>query len=338
MTKNNAILVSSTIAAILLIVAGIHLWIFFQSNAQSGNIVLREKKSGSTTQSSILVIDADGNRIRTVGYFEGSPTWSPDGRFIAVGCEKDICILDFSTMPDMRNNLGMRSSRPEFAYRIPAPKGCEEKVNYGGGGGYFGILSISWSPSGKKMAVVCGSEDPKEIRSVCILSLEGMMDCWNESISKDIFRVAWSPVDEDLIATGGPDTVENTSEIRLVDSKGQNPVVLTQGLSPEWSPDGRQIAYIKMESDHLGIAIINVDGTGFHWIGRSTQGWGYDCRGFTGTCRLSWSPNGRYIIFTSPPSMGIGLELYRMDLQTGDAIRLLDNMIFQYPAEPDWGP
>jgi Tol biopolymer transport system component len=283
-------------------------------------------------------MDADGNFIRKVGEFGGSPTWSPDGKFIAVGCEKEICILDFATMPDMRNNLGMRSNSPKSAYRLPAPDRCEEKVNYGHGELYSGILSMSWSPSGKKLAVVCGSEDPKEVRSVCILSLDGGTECWDESLSQDIYRAVWSPMDENVIAIAGPSVAENTSEITLVNARGQNPIQLARGWSPEWSPDGKQIAYAQMTQEHLGIAIINRDGTGFRWANHAIQNFDYDCRRFTGTCRLSWSPDGRYIVFTSPWFMGIGLELYRIDLQTEKIIRLVDDTYFRYPAEPDWGP
>lgn len=334
--KKKTLLLAIAVFILPLVVVGSHVWVASQSQISHGNIVFREKHPLFDDQSVILVTDVDGNSIRMVGRFGGSPTWSPDGRFIAVGCEKDICVLDFSTLPDM-HNYPFRGGL-KYAYRLPAPKPCEEKVNYGHGGFYAGILSISWSPSGERLAVVCGSEEPEAVRSVCILSLNGQLECWDESIGKDIYRVAWSPVDEDVLAIAGPSVAENTSEIILVNPRGENPVALARGWSPEWSPDGKQIAFVQMTAGKLGISIINKDTSGFYWIESSTKGLSYNCRGFTGTCRLSWSPDKRYIVFTSSGETGIGLLLFRLDLKTGEIIRLVDSSYFYYPAEPDWGP
>ncbi len=337
MTKKSIILISF-IGIFILVISGIYFWTCSHSDIPRGNIVLRTK-SPISPYSSILVMDGNGNYIRWVGYFEGSPTWSPNGRFIAVGCENKICILDFSTMPDKRNYLGWQRSEPDIAYRLQSSELCKSNSNYGDGVPYSGILSMSWSPDGQRLAVVCGGEEPASMRSVCVLSLDGEMHCWDNSVSKDVYRVSWSPVDEDVIAISGFSAAENTSKILLVNAQGKKPVYLAHGWSPEWSPDGKQLAYIQMGPEHVGIAIINRDGTGSHWVERSTQGWSYECRGFTGTCRLSWSPDGHYLTFVSSSDVsGMTLWLYRLNIQTGDAIQLLDNMIVTYPAEPDWGP
>lgn len=337
------LLIPSLIVALLLLFFGIYLLETGLVNIPQGEILLRTRSQEISAKSAIIVVSGDGNNIRWVGNYEGSPTWSPDGRYIAVGCKSEICVLDYATLPDRRNKLGNQNRLPESAYRLQAPQFCSSSFSYGDGSPYSGILSMSWSPDGKSLAVVCGGEKEEGLRSVCILPLEGDMKCWEEGISKDVYRVAWSPADKDLIAIGGSGSGGTSSKIYLVDQNGENPVYLTYGWSPEWSPDGEQIAFISDEPGSLGIATIHKDGTNRQWLYVSTsqprdERIYFDCRGISGTCRLSWSADQRHITFVSSNGDIYSYKLYRLDIKTGKVIELIDEMLFEHVAEPDWGP
>jgi Tol biopolymer transport system component len=328
------------VAILFLMIAGVCLWNNFHTKVPRGEIVLRVKNQETTTTSDIIVMDGNGNNIHWVGTYEGSPTWSPDGKFIAIGCKDKICILDFSTLPDRRNNLGNQNRLPENAYQIQASQLCITDIDYGGGTPYSGILSMSWSPDGESLAVVCGGVMPESFNSVCILSLNGKTSCWDEKISKNIYRIAWSPVDRNVIAIAVFQDAKTSSKIYFVDSKGENSTYLTDGWSPEWSSNGKKIAFISDEPGNRIIVTINKNGTDRQRHDYSTSAFFYyDCSGFSGTCRLSWSPDNRYITFVSSnaPSTFV-YKLYRLDLKTGNVIELIDNAIFNYVAEPDWGP
>src|SRR5438874_9616432 len=83
-------------------------------------------------------------------------------------------------------------------------------------------------------------------------------------------------------------------QIYLVDSDGGNPVQLTRGTSssdhPQWSPDGKNIAFLSNRGGKTNIFVIPVGG------GEAEQL--TDVK--TGVNSLQWSPNGRQIAFTMP--------------------------------------
>ena len=97
-----------------------------------------------------------------------------------------------------------------------------------------------------------------------------------------------------------------------------------------WSPDGRQLLYAPdlNSEDHrrqqqIDIFLINADGTGERNL---TQHPALD----TTSC---WSPDGKYIVFSS--TRGEGWELYRMEIATRE-VRQLTRLGFA--SAPDWSP
>ena len=72
---------------------------------------------------------------------------------------------------------------------------------------------------------------------------------------------------------GAPEKI--TSECWIVRSDGTQPRRVTQGATPSWSPDGKQLIFMREEradlgrpgGNDVGVFVINVDGTGERYIG-----------------------------------------------------------------------
>ena len=99
----------------------------------------------------------------------------------------------------------------------------------------------------------------------------------------------WSPDGRTIAFESRPPHIGDVGEVMVIGADGKNPRTLTDdhgltGLSkvdrsvryeesfnPTFSPDGRQIIYVHAsfkasEGFHLGLAIMNADGTGRRWV------------------------------------------------------------------------
>ena len=148
-------------------------------------------------------------------------------------------------------------------------------------------------------------------------------------------------------------------QLQLADSDGYNPKTLLTSrqplMSPSWSPDGRQLAYVSFEKNGRAAIFVQAIHTGKRQEIASFQGingapsWSPDGRSMAVTLsrdgnpeiyslRLSdkklkrltsgaaidtepvWSPDGSSIVFTS--DRGGSPQLYRMPAQGGRAQRI----------------
>ena len=150
---------------------------------------------------------------------------------------------------------------------------------------------------------------------------------------------SWSPDGRKIAFTSSEGTGEDTVSIYVMNADGSNMKQLTDhplvGLGPSWSPDGRQIAFLGSSGTgdeyQLAIYVMNADGSGV------TRLVDYDdeALGIPGT--LSWSPDGRQMVFTS---FGTGDEytsaIYVMNADGSSVRQLTDHT--NYDASPVWSP
>jgi TolB protein len=114
-------------------------------------------------------------------------------------------------------------------------------------------------------------------------------------------------------------------EIAVFRPDGSGLSVLTHNkvteLSPKWSPDGREIAYIRPNrpGGASQVWLMAADGTHQHALTRVKQGvFGEDT-----WPTIDWTPDGRHIVFVAYPSRdGGALQLYLANARTG-ATKLL---------------
>ncbi len=323
-----------------------------KNRASMGRIAFLWSPDGSSTMNLILS-DGNGNSPRFMGYFSGTLAFSPDGGLLAIGCRRseqgivsEICILDVNKFSSAREQIvvGGYDTRFPITSKIALPNQCLE-YQYKKGESFEGIFSIDWSPKADRLILVCGKPS---VREVCIVPLEGNANCWDKNVSTDVFRATWSPVDENAILVA--DWQYPTSKIYLVDPSGKRIKYITDGGSPTWSPDGKQIAYVESiyypdtGNRSQGIASINIDGSNHKWLYKPNLAGIEDSIDLLGISsgrptRLAWSPDGRFIVFSGVNGYWFNFRIFRLDISTGEIIILMDPGVFSKTVtEPDWGP
>ena len=129
------------------------------------------------------------------------------------------------------------------------------------------------------------------------------------------------------ITTSGP-VSDRTYTLVVADSDGYDPqTILTSKqplMSPSWSPDGQQIAYVSFEKKTAEIYLQEV-ATG-------TRRKLASFKGINGAPR--WSPDGRRLALTL--SRDGNPEIYTMDVNSGALSRLTSNAAID--TEPTWSP
>jgi Tol biopolymer transport system component len=113
-----------------------------------------------------------------------------------------------------------------------------------------------------------------------------------------------------------------------LDGSGRRLLAL-DASAPDWSPDGRQIAY----TGRGGIWVCRADGSGRRRVTREPR------RGLDDS--PSWSPDGRQIVFHREwernEELDLTVELYVVDLRTRRVERLTHSPD-GWEFDPDWSP
>lgn len=111
--------------------------------------------------------------------------------------------------------------------------------------------------------------------------------------------------------------------------RGRRRITRNRDGYPCWSPDGKQIAYVRYletRPKNTEIFVMDADGTNqrqlTHTGGRNTK--------------PTWSPDGKYLAFSSDRN---GLyDIYRIDLETLNVKQLTFRGEHSLSSAPDWSP
>lgn len=195
-------------------------------------------------------------------------------------------------------------------------------IDYAHGEPYRGI---SWSPDGRKIAIVRGKyDDRKMLFNLYVMSPQGKDAQIISDVNPELGKPSWSPDSKKIIFAGYGSRVGVMKEDEKISKKGtaalnigifmvdiENGVtnkIIDSGFSPAWSPDGQSIAYYEPDaySKKAKLKLFNIKNktiitilqTG--WIGDS----------------LAWSPDGKYILYPRFKKFSMGrqvLEVYSLD-------------------------
>jgi dipeptidyl aminopeptidase/acylaminoacyl peptidase len=159
----------------------------------------------------IYAANADGSGARRVLAGALGPSWSPDGKRLAV-------LLPHVTGSSILT-VGVDGSAPTFVAS--------------GGNGFFSASNPAWSPDGRRIAFVREHDlvlyDPDGTHGRFLSTASNSAPDW----SPDGTRIAFVRERQE---TGLP-------EIWTIDSEGRDPRFVAVGRRPAWSPNGREIAY-----------------------------------------------------------------------------------------------
>jgi TolB protein len=155
------------------------------------------------------------------------------------------------------------------------------------------VSGLAWSPDGRAIAF---SRPPlnfggySEIYVVNADGSEQRMLTRTTAEGSDSHHLAWSPRGDKIALVSKRD---GNLEIYVMNTDGSGLSNLTRDTrtewNPEWSPDGRKIAFGRLEpGGRSKIVVMKADGSG-----KRTLADGAD---------PVWSPDGRMIAFTSPRS------------------------------------
>ncbi len=193
----------------------------------------------------------------------------------------------------------------------------------------------TWSPDGKKIAF-------DGVDTMYVMNADGSGQTRLTRSTPSGINPAWSP-DGKKIAFTHVSVPDFNAEIYVMNADGSGLTRLTRNAlgpggggdySPDWSPDGRKIAFASGRQRPAGcsvcldVYVMNADGSGQT---RLTNNAATDQD-------PAWSPDGKKIAFTSGRDGGGGLAVYVMNANGSGQTRLTRPTYGAYQVHPAWSP
>ena len=230
----------------------------------------------------VFTMRADGSDVRRVtdslGY-SGTPSWSPDGRWIVFSADR----ADYPRGQGIYITRSDGSSRPRRVTALPAGQEWQELARF--------------SPDGSRIVfteyrVVPGLGDdglPTDIEQSALFTVRPdgtklrRITAWDLSASD----ADWSPDGRRLVFGTRPVWADRLQELMISDADGGHLQNLShdhplsppttpddpyrESFNPAWSPDGRQIvfvyaSYTEQDGFKMGLQTIRPDGSHRAWL------------------------------------------------------------------------
>jgi dipeptidyl aminopeptidase/acylaminoacyl peptidase len=250
------------------------------SAADLPRLVFARVLDGGAGGSAIFVVDADGNGLEQLtpdpAWREGSPAWSPDGRWIAFDSQRDNALAAVGKSVSDVYVMRPDGSDVHRVTRTDAP------------GDGSGVRQPAWSPGGEQLAVA--AEDAEDESRIVVVAPDGSGALAITPGPGDVFP-AWSP-DGAWIAFQ-----RDGFEIWVVrpDGSGLRRVTTADGPTRiAWTPDSARLSF-EVRSPEGGTEVVSVqaaDGAGRTVVAAGVEPYAGDA---------AWTSGGAVVAYTSDP-------------------------------------
>ena len=259
-------------------------------------------------------MDSDGNNqvnLTRNPADDSSPVWSPDEKKISFASNRDGNFEIYVMNADGSNQKRLTNNKAND-------------------------MPLAWSPDGKYIAILSNRDDVivdsnRGITKseIYIMNVDGsnQMRLTNDL---DLYHtISWSPDGKSFVICSTPRAASGAYYfdeiyISLVSRKE----ILTQSTSnncdPDWSPDGKHVAFVSNRDGQSNIYIMNIDGTDQSAL---TDDSSYNID-------PSWARNGQYIVFASRRDGNY--DIYVMNTDGTKIIQLTNDPADDYM--PTWSP
>ena len=256
-------------------------------------------------RSEIRAVQSDGSRppavMTSTAQSSSSPRWSPDGKTLA-----------FLSARPASDSSDAAAGRTQI-WLMPLGGGEARRVT----SVLNGVTSFQWSPDGSRFLVVSRSglndeaKSPSDVRHYAHSNYKFNDTGWFDDKRSHIWVVD--------VATGRATQITSGDDWNDTD--------------PQWSPDGRRIAFV---SDRTGRAFDE---------GHNTDVWVIDANGGpltkisdheTGDSQPRWSPDGQTIAFVSSVPEKSHAKIWLASSSGGSASRLAAEALDVLPSALRW--
>lgn len=297
---------------LLFLTTTVFLALVFGQNQTSGARESLSYISNDAARRGIYLIDLRSRLTHRLPFSaEGiyrSPTWSPDGRWLAFVME----------VRGGRRLLFVAGTEASKVYALTQHESED--------------FSPTWSPDGRWLAFVSNRDGQQDIYRLDARCLAESTDCAARAENLTLTTTneaepAWSP-DSRLLAFVSDR--EQQRDIYILDAAGGSVRNLTnhraEDFSPAWSPDGARIAFVSDRPRNYEIYVMTIgenEGRARNLTRNRAEEW-----------FPVWSPDGGRLAFISDRAGSY--EIYLLTLETGKLSNLTRNETNDFA--PVWSP